>query len=114
MTTSDIRFINPPNVPELYSDYVIVAEEGENVALKFYRQRPMLNDKYEIDDTGNVVGLNEENQEFEGVLQASIVLPFHTAYYLLSSLEDSGVKALFWSRSRAALQQVQEDENARC
>ncbi len=112
MTTSDIRFINSPNVPELYSDYVIVAEEGENLTLKFYRQRPVLNDKYEIDDNGHVVGLDTGNQKFEGVLQASIVLPFHAAYYLLSSLEDSGVRAMFLSRSRFAMAEAQKDENA--
>ena len=110
MTVSDIKFINPPSVPELYADYVMVSREGDNFAFKFYRQRPVLKeDGYEVSSTGQVIGLETERPEFQGVLQASIVLPFYAAHDLLSSLEYSELKSLYLHRSNAALRQAEEE-----
>jgi hypothetical protein len=100
MTCADIRFINSPNVPELFSDYVILALEAGNVSIRFYRRRPVLKPSYEIADNGRVIGLEEECQEFEGVLQATLTLPNHAAYHLIESLDYLGVKAIYMAETR--------------
>ena len=95
MTAGDIRFVDTPTVPELYSSYVIVTREGDNYALKFYRQRPIRREAYDVSDIGEVVGLEEEPMEFEGILQASLTLSDFAAYHLLNSLKRVGANTLF-------------------
>jgi hypothetical protein len=94
MTPMDVRFINPPNTPELYADYVIARLDAGNVYLRFYRRRPMLRPVYRVAEDGRVVGFEDERQEFEGILQASLTLPLYAAYHLLESLDSLGVKSI--------------------
>lgn len=102
MATAKIKFSNPASVNELYADYIMVTDEGDNVCIKFYRQRPLMEGKYEMAEHGRIVS-DDLPQEYEGVLQSSLVLPLHAAYYLLTALEDLGVKAQFWGHSRESV-----------
>jgi len=86
----NIRFINLPNVPDFYADYVIVTREGLNFSLKFYRQRPVMKESYDVSGTGDVLGLEDEQQAFEAVLQASLTLSDFAIYHLINSLEKVG------------------------
>jgi len=95
MTCMDIKFINLPNVSDLYSDYVIVTREGANFSLKFYRQRPVMKEGYDVSDTGEVLGLEEEGQSFECILQSSLTISDFAAYHLINSLDRVGAKDLF-------------------
>jgi hypothetical protein len=63
-----------------------------------------------VAENGKMIHLDVPAQDFDAVLQSSIVLPFHAAYYLLAALEESDVRDRFNIRSSAALRQAMEDE----
>ena len=92
---ASIQLFNPPNIPELCADFVVVGYDGGNISVKFYKRRPKLEKEYEIGDLGQVVGPGTELQEFEGALQAALNITPLAAYHLLDGLDRLGVKNIF-------------------